>query len=109
MVEYRRNSKLIKKRITMKGGYSNVKFVQFIGGDSVRLGIKTEKGIIDVEQCATLLSMDVPTTMEQVIVGGEEALLQLKQLTTKEVPMFQKKKWYMHHASPNQKKLFALV
>ena len=49
-----------------------MKFVQFIGGESVRLGIKTEKGIIDVEQCATLLSMDVPTTMEQVIVGGEK-------------------------------------
>ena len=63
-----------------------MKFVQFIGGDSVRLGIKTEQGIIDVEQCATLLSIDVPTTMEQVIVGGEEALLQLKQLTMKEVP-----------------------
>jgi 2-keto-4-pentenoate hydratase/2-oxohepta-3-ene-1,7-dioic acid hydratase in catechol pathway len=63
-----------------------VKFVQFIAGDSVRLGIKTEKGIIDVEQCETLLSMDVPTTMEQVIAGGEKALLQLKQLTTKEVP-----------------------
>jgi len=41
----------------MKGN-GNVKFVQFIGGGSVRLGIKTEKGIIDVEQCATLLSMD---------------------------------------------------
>ena len=63
-----------------------MKFVQFIAGDSVRLGIKTEKGIIDVEQCETLLSMDVPTTMEQVIAGGEKALLQLKQLTTKEVP-----------------------
>ena len=69
----------------MKGN-GNVKFVQFIGGGSVRLGIKTEKGIIDVEQCATLLSMDVPTTMEQVIVGGDKALLQLKQLTMKEVP-----------------------
>ena len=63
-----------------------MKFVQFIAGDSVRLGIKTEKGIIDVEQCEALLSMDVPTTMEQVIAGGEKALLQLKQLTTKEVP-----------------------
>ena len=63
-----------------------MKFVQFIGGGSVRLGIKIEKGIIDVEQCATLLSMDVPTTMEQVIVGGDKALLQLKQLTMKEVP-----------------------
>ena len=63
-----------------------MKFVQFIGGGSVRLGIKTEKGIIDVEQCATLLFIDVPTTMEQVIICGEKALLQIKQLTMKELP-----------------------
>ena len=62
-----------------------------------------------VEQCATLLSMDVPTTMGQAIVEGRGALT-VKGITTKEVPVcLLKKKWYMHYASPNQKKLFVLV
>jgi 2-keto-4-pentenoate hydratase/2-oxohepta-3-ene-1,7-dioic acid hydratase in catechol pathway len=63
-----------------------VKFVQFKVGDSVRLGIKSEKGIIDVEQCETFLSMGVPTTMEQVILEGERALLQLGELITRDLP-----------------------
>jgi 2-keto-4-pentenoate hydratase/2-oxohepta-3-ene-1,7-dioic acid hydratase in catechol pathway len=62
-----------------------VKFIQFKVEEQIRLGIKTEKGIIDVEQAATLLSLELPTTMEQVIASGDEALSQLTELTKLEV------------------------
>jgi 2-keto-4-pentenoate hydratase/2-oxohepta-3-ene-1,7-dioic acid hydratase in catechol pathway len=64
-----------------------VKFIQFKVGEQVRLGIKTENGIIDVEQTATLLSLELPTKMEQVIAGGEEVLKQLAELTKQEVSL----------------------
>ena len=64
-----------------------MKFIQFKVGESIRLGIKTENGIIDVEQTATSLSLELPTKMEQVIAGGEEVLKQLAELTKREVPL----------------------
>jgi 2-keto-4-pentenoate hydratase/2-oxohepta-3-ene-1,7-dioic acid hydratase in catechol pathway len=62
-----------------------VKLINFKVEEQIHLGIKTEKGIIDVEQAATLLSFELPTTMEQVIAGGDEALSQLTELTKLEV------------------------
>ena len=62
-----------------------MKLINFKVEEQIRLGIKTEKGIIDVEQAATLLSLELPTTMEQVIAGGDEALSQLTELTKLEV------------------------
>jgi len=62
-----------------------VKLINFKVEEQIHLGIKTEKGIIDVEQAATLLSLELPTTMEQVIAGGDEALSQLTELTKLEV------------------------
>ena len=64
-----------------------MKFIQFKVGESIRLGIKTENGIIDVEQTATSLSFELPTKMEQVIAGGEEVLKQLAELTKQEVSL----------------------
>ena len=64
-----------------------MKFIQFKVGESIRLGIKTENGIIDVEQTATSLSLELPTKMEQVIAGGEEVLKQLAELTKQEVSL----------------------
>ena len=64
-----------------------MKFIQFKVGESIRLGIKTENGIIDVEQSATSLSLELPTKMEQVIAGGEEVLKQLAELTKQEVSL----------------------
>ena len=64
-----------------------MKLIQFKVGESIRLGIKTENGIIDVEQAATSLSIELPTKMEQVIAGGEEVLKQLAELTKQEVSL----------------------
>jgi 2-keto-4-pentenoate hydratase/2-oxohepta-3-ene-1,7-dioic acid hydratase in catechol pathway len=62
-----------------------LKFINFLVEEEVRLGIKTEKGIIDVEQSATVLSLELPTKIEQVIAGGEKALRQLDELNKHEV------------------------
>ena len=58
-----------------------MKLINFKVEEQIRLGIKTEKGILDVEQAATSLSLELPTTMEQVIAGGDKALSQLAELT----------------------------
>ena len=58
-----------------------MKLINFKVEEQIRLGIKTEKGIMDVEQAATSLSLELPTTMEQVIAGGDKALSQLAELT----------------------------
>ncbi|QCX34715.1 fumarylacetoacetate hydrolase family protein [Caloramator sp. E03] len=60
-----------------------MKFVNFKLEEKVRLGIKTEKGIIDVEKAAADFSMDVPLTIEEVISAGEDALKKLKELAQK--------------------------
>ncbi|RHW32047.1 FAA hydrolase family protein [Lysinibacillus yapensis] len=62
-----------------------MKFVNFKVADQIRLGIKTEKGIIDVNGAAAANSLEVPTTIEQVIAEGEKAFLQLAELAEKEV------------------------
>jgi len=62
-----------------------MKLVNFKSGEQIRLGIKGEQGIIDVEQAADACSLKVPTTIEQVIAGGEKSFLQLTELTKKEV------------------------
>ncbi len=63
-----------------------MKLINFKVEEQIRLGIKTEKGILDVEQAATSLSLELPTTMEQVIAGGDKALSQLAELTKLEFP-----------------------
>lgn len=62
-----------------------MKFVNFKTKDKVRLGIKCEKGIIDVKQAAYDYFLEVPTTIEQVIISGEKGKLQLKELMKKDV------------------------
>ena len=62
-----------------------MKLIHFQVGEQIRLGIKTEKGIIDVEQAAQTFSLELPMNMEQVIAGGEKALTQLRDLTKQEV------------------------
>ena len=68
-----------------------MKLVNFKIGEQVRLGIKCEQGVIDVKQMAANHSADVPTTMEQVIAGGENAISQLAELITKEVQLLAEK------------------
>ena len=62
-----------------------MRILQFYLEDKIKLGIKTERGIIDVEQAASLLSIEAPKTIEEVIIGGDESLQALKELSTKEV------------------------
>lgn len=62
-----------------------MKLVNFKVGEQIRLGIKNEKGIIDVAKAAEQYSLKVPTTIEQVIEGGEKVLTQLVELSKKEI------------------------
>ncbi|EKQ57727.1 MULTISPECIES: fumarylacetoacetate hydrolase family protein [unclassified Clostridium] len=62
-----------------------MKLVNFKFGEEIRLGIKVEQGIIDVEKTATINSFDVPTTMEKVIENAERGLSQLEGLIKKKV------------------------
>lgn len=57
-----------------------MKLLNFRKGNEIRLGIKTEDGVIDVEKAAYANSMKAPVTMEQVIAGGEKALNELKEI-----------------------------
>lgn len=58
-----------------------MKLLNFKVDGQIRLGIKLEQGILDVKKVGTDYSLTVPTTMEEVIAGGEHALLQLMELT----------------------------
>ena len=60
-----------------------MKFVNFKVGEEIRLGIKTEQGIIDVLETANQYSLQVPLTIEQVMVNAEQSLRQLGELVQK--------------------------
>jgi len=62
-----------------------VKFINFQTEDQIRLGIKTDRGIIDIVQAAEAYSLDMPTKIEDVIAGGDKALKQLTELLEKEM------------------------
>jgi len=57
-----------------------MKLLNFIKDDSIRLGVKDERGIIDVWQAAADHSLDVPTDMKAVIEQGAEALKKIEDL-----------------------------
>lgn len=62
-----------------------MKFINFQTEDQIRLGIKTDRGIIDIVQAAEAYSLDMPTKIEDVIAGGDKALKQLTELLEKEM------------------------
>jgi 2-keto-4-pentenoate hydratase/2-oxohepta-3-ene-1,7-dioic acid hydratase in catechol pathway len=62
-----------------------MKLVSFKLDKQARLGIKVEQGIVDVEETAKSHTVDVPTTMEQLIEWGEKGLVQLEALLEKDV------------------------
>jgi len=47
-------------------------------GDGYSLGIKSEKGILDVRKVARLLKSHAPTTVEELIAGGDQGLSKLR-------------------------------
>ena len=63
-----------------------MKFVNFQSGNQIRLGIKTDQGIIDVEKAAAACSLEVPITIEEVIEGGDVVLSKLVELTGQAEP-----------------------
>jgi len=57
-----------------------LKFVSFQSVDGVKLGIVTEKGIVDVRATAEKEGIDAPITINEVIAAGEKGLDQLQQV-----------------------------
>jgi 2-keto-4-pentenoate hydratase/2-oxohepta-3-ene-1,7-dioic acid hydratase in catechol pathway len=51
-----------------------MKLLQFQGGDGLRLGVKTDAGVIDVAAAAEALGVDAPTSLIEVIEVGQPAL-----------------------------------
>lgn len=64
-----------------------MKLVNFKVGDQIRLGIKSDCGIIDVKEAAAAYSVKVPETIEQVIAAGKKGQEQLAELLAKKVPI----------------------
>jgi 2-keto-4-pentenoate hydratase/2-oxohepta-3-ene-1,7-dioic acid hydratase in catechol pathway len=57
-----------------------MKLLNYYKDHRTKLGIKTNQGIIDVEKVAEQHDLNIPTTMDQVINGGSEAIDALKKL-----------------------------
>jgi 2-keto-4-pentenoate hydratase/2-oxohepta-3-ene-1,7-dioic acid hydratase in catechol pathway len=51
-----------------------MKLLQFQGGDGLRLGVKTDAGVIDVAAAAEALGLDAPTSLIEVIEVGQPAI-----------------------------------
>ncbi len=68
-----------------------MKLLNFRKGNEIRLGIWTEKGVIDVEKAAYANSMKAPVTMEQAIAGGEKALSELREIMHKDSDLLSEK------------------
>lgn len=73
-----------------------MKFVNFQSGNGIRLGIKTDQGIIDIKKAAAAHSLEIPSTIEGVIAEGEGVLAKLAQLTQKDVETISEEK--IHYA-----------
>lgn len=66
-----------------------MKLINFKVGEQIRLGIKTDAGIIDVEEEAVAHSFDAPVTIEAVIAQGAEGLTKLAELTKMKAKVIQ--------------------
>lgn len=51
-----------------------MKFLQFQGGDGLKLGVKTDAGVIDVAAAAEALGLDAPTSLIEVVEVGQPAV-----------------------------------
>lgn len=51
-----------------------MKLLQFQGGDGLRLGVKTDSGIVDVAAAAESLGIDAPTSLIEVVEVGQPAV-----------------------------------
>ncbi|KAA0547038.1 fumarylacetoacetate hydrolase family protein [Bacillus sp. BGMRC 2118] len=60
-----------------------LKLLCFHSTSGVRLGVKTEFGVVDVSSVAEKEGLSVPATMAEVIASGQAAFHQLEQVVTK--------------------------
>ena len=51
-----------------------MKLLQFQGGDGLKLGVKTDAGIIDIAAAAEALGIDAPTSLIEVLEVGQPAV-----------------------------------
>jgi 2-keto-4-pentenoate hydratase/2-oxohepta-3-ene-1,7-dioic acid hydratase in catechol pathway len=64
----------------IKEGVSGVKLLTFKRNGSLQLGMKTDRGVLDIEKASALYELDAPTVMEDVLSGGQEPLALLEEL-----------------------------
>ena len=55
-----------------------LKFVNFQLNSQIRLGVKVENGIMDIAQVSDAYSLEVPKTIEQIIVAGKSVIEKLQ-------------------------------
>lgn len=51
-----------------------MKLLQFQGGDGLKLGVKTDNGVVDVAAASEALGIDAPTSLIEVIEVGQPAV-----------------------------------
>ena len=51
-----------------------MKLLQFRGGDGLKLGVKTESGVVDIAAAGEALGIETPTSLIEVIEVGQSAL-----------------------------------
>jgi 2-keto-4-pentenoate hydratase/2-oxohepta-3-ene-1,7-dioic acid hydratase in catechol pathway len=51
-----------------------MKLLQFQGGDGLKLGVKTDNGIVDVAAAAAALGLEAPTSLIEVVEVGQPAI-----------------------------------
>lgn len=68
-----------------------MKFLQFYRDGETRLGLKTDKGIIDLKLIAKQKKIEIPYTIEGILKGGKTALHQLMKIGGNEENLFQEK------------------
>ncbi|TVY04275.1 fumarylacetoacetate hydrolase family protein [Cohnella terricola] len=57
-----------------------MKILTFHKGQGTALGIRTDRGIIDVEQAAAAFGLPAPATLKEVLAGGDAARRELERL-----------------------------
>ena len=57
-----------------------MKILSFHGSDGVRLGVETERGVVDVRAAAEVTGLAAPSTARELIAGGETTLAQVRQV-----------------------------
>lgn len=60
-----------------------MKLLTFKDGDALKLGVKTDAGVIDAGAATAALGVDAPATMDALLAGGDAALASLRDLVAK--------------------------